>query len=268
MVAWALMRIRACVVAVMMCACQGVARADAADELVAATEADAKRRFIDGGYEAAAQSARQGLEDLRRRFGDSFRAKGLARLAEKYDGLATLQGRSMKEPTAARQLLLAHVSERDATPASKGAQDALAALKKVDPKAAQFFAARKVKVVSQGARQPHLDEALAMALVEPLRALGFVASTREGDETLTLSLSRGEDLEPPSFMAGSASVSCQLKVFGSWTRPGGAAFSLDLTRRGMAYKDVPDSCERNRIPEVARSLPEALVRRFDADYPP
>lgn len=244
--------------------------------------AQASARLAEQGkYEDAAAMVRTARERFVAARADANELSALDGLISTFDARAQWAKDAGKDRKAARKLLLMLLDPEGPRLAPARADDPRVAalldtLRANDPRAKQFFSARAVRVVVQGdGLSTPLAESLAEAVVPPLRALGFAASAKEGDETLVLTVTRGKELanlrgdgEGPLGALHETSVSCELKVDATWTQGQQKVINFDLSRRGLGFSDIPDNCARGRIKEVAAIVAARLVRRWDTDYAP
>lgn len=137
-----------------------------------------------------------------------------------------------------------------------------------DPQAKAFFTPRKVKVVVQTSVLEDGERAsLADQLMGKLRALGFDASTTEGDETFVFPISLGEHVEGGGLLMPGMS-SQEFKCQAMWTVKMGKGLIIDMSLRGAYYPDIPHSFQRENYPRLANILVPRLLKRWNEAFPP
>ncbi len=272
--------VRAALVVLSTCAL-----ASTSEELEAASNlalANARNLSAEGNYAAAAAAVKQVLATFQSKLpaDERYKLDSLATASAIYEARAEAAKGAATNAVQARALLTSLIQPgfyaiEFATPVDKRVAVLLGQLRKIDPRATKFFAPRPVRVVVTGdALSGSEADALVEGVVGPLRALGFVASAREGTETLTLAVKLGDvvkDVGKGSLLGGAlpaSSVSCELKVDATWTEGETQLIRIDLSKRGIGFSDVPDQCVRARIKEIPELVAPRLVKRWDSDYAP
>lgn len=240
-----------------------------------------------GQYEAAATTLSkwvegEGKELEAKHKGGDWRLKDVLKLAEIYAARAELAKIAGTDAKAARQLLLELLRPSRAEVAlisDARITELLKTLRKLDPKAKDFFTPRKVKVVITGGLEGARADELAVAMVEQLRPLGFEASTAEGSETLTLESSMGKELDVSSEMSGASGglnlavlggkgvknmISCELIVHAKWMAGGVEVLRTDLGSRAPGFSDIPNSCVKAAIKNVATKSGPRVIEAWNA----
>ena len=244
---------------------------------------NARKLSLEGDYAAAAATANEVITTFKAKpeASDSFRLGYLVKAASVYEARAEAARDSAKDRKAARALLNSLLDANPpfeveiATADDKRVAALLVQLRKNDPKARKFFSARPVKVVVTGEALSESDaDALVEGVIGPLRSLGFVASAKEGTETLTLAVSLGRVItnEGPDGPLGptfpATAESCELKVDALWTVGESPLIRFDLSKRGIGFSDIPGQCVKSRIKEISGLIAPRLVKRWDSDYAP
>lgn len=261
------------------------ALASTAEELEAASNlalANARNLSAEGNYAAAAAAVKQVLTTFKPKIpaDERYKLDSLATAIGIYEARAEAAKGAATNAVQARALLTSLIQPgfyaiEFATPGDTRVAVLLAQLRKIDPKATKFFAPRPVRVVVTGDALSVADaDALVEGVVGPLRALGFVASAREGTETLSLAVKLGDvvkDIGKGSYLAGALpdkSESCELKVDATWTVGETQLIRIDLSKRGIGFSDIPGQCVRARVKEIPELVAPRLVKRWDSDYAP
>ena len=263
-----------------------LASASVSDEFQAASKlalANGRKLSLEGNYTAAAAAANEAITTYKPKLAasDLYQLGYLSKAVTVYEARAAAARDSAKDPKAARALLTslldpsAPFEVEVARADDKRVAAVLGQLRQIDPKAKKFFTPRPVRVVVTGAAlSPPDAEALVEGVVGPLRSLGFVASAKEGTETLTLVVTLGNvisDLGKGSMLAAAlppTSESCELKVDASWTVGETPLIRVDLSKRGLGFSDIPGQCVKARIKEIPDLVAPRLVKRWDSDYAP
>lgn len=234
--------------------------------------ADAKKLSLVEKYAEAASV----LTDMASQRPPDREVTAMTKVAAEYERRQGWRESMATSPRAARDLIRSLLSEKGGSSLETTnvddarVQAALTALRAKDPKSAQFFSRRKVKVVVTGdALEPVERDTLADRIVVVLRSFGLDASSTEGDETFSVPIELEPGVPVPGFsgqLKDSGLIGAGFKIPVTWT---GAkkTMLLDLSLRGPGFSDLPRSFEKENWPRIPQVLGPRLFVRFDEANP-